>query len=144
MPTSATIRERPVETQPAHSDPNVFVHPKFRMWLRPDGIVQFVWVPRVQINLEDALESTKAMAELSRGRRSPLFVDARDAGQMDRPSRAEFARRGDIVSAVGLTTGTALSRMMANFFIGVSKPIVPTRLFETEQAAVAWLTDFVE
>jgi hypothetical protein len=144
MPTSATIHERPVDTQLARSDPQVFVHPKFRMWLRPDGIVQFTWVPRVEIDLEDALESTKAMADLNGGRRSPLFVDARDGGQMDRPSRAEFARRGDIVSAVGLITGTALSRMMANFFISVSKPVVPTRLFESEQAAIAWLTDFVE
>jgi hypothetical protein len=32
--------------------------------------------------------------------------------------------------------------MMGNFFLGVSKPMVPTRLFDEEASAVAWLLTF--
>ena len=124
-------------------DSGVITHPKFRMWLRPDGIVQLVWAPRAAMGLDDALAATDAMARLTGGRRSPLLVDTRDAGPQDRPARTEFVRRGDLVSAVALLVGTPLSRMMGNFFLSVSKPMAPTRLFDDETSALAWLQGFV-
>lgn len=83
------------------------------------------------------------MAQLTGGRRSPLLVDARGIGSMDRPARREFVRRGDLVSAVALVVDTPLSRMMANFFLTVSKPVAPTRLFDDEVYALGWLREFV-
>jgi hypothetical protein len=113
------------------------------MWLRPDGIVQLVWARRTAMVLEDAIAATEAMAQLTGGRRSPLLVDSHDIGPQDRPARTEFARRGDLVSAVALIVGTPLSRLMANFFLTVSKPVAPTRLFDDEASALAWLQAFV-
>ncbi|MHB8961501.1 MAG: DUF7793 family protein [Candidatus Limnocylindrales bacterium] len=124
-------------------DDGVITQPKFRMWLRPDGVVQLAWAPRATMALEDAIGATAAMAQLTGGRQSPLLVDARDIGPQDRAARNEFARRGDLVSAVALLVGTPLSRMMGNFFLGVSKPMAPTRLFDDEAAALAWLREFV-
>ncbi len=118
-------------------------HPKFRMWLRSDGIVQLVWAPRVAIVLEDAVAAIEAMAQLTGGRQSPLLVDVHEQGPMDRPARTEFTRRGDLVSAVALIVGTPLSRLMGNFFLSVSKPMAPTRLFDDEASALAWLQGFV-
>jgi hypothetical protein len=117
-------------------------HPKFRMWLRPDGIVQLVWGPRVAMGLEDAIAAIDAMTKLTGGRRSPLLVDVHDAGPQDRPARVEFVRRGDLVSAVALIVVTPLSRMMGNFFLNVSRPTTLTRLFDDEASALAWLQEF--
>ena len=124
---------------PIDRDPTVITHPKFRIWLRPDGIVQLAWIPRTEMSLEDAVAATGAMSEITGGRRSPLLVDTREIGQMERSARLEFVRRGDQVSAVALVVGTPLSRMLGNFFIAVSKPMAPTRLFDDEASAVAWL-----
>jgi hypothetical protein len=33
--------------------------------------------------------------------------------------------------------------MMANFFLSVSKPPFPTRMFDDEASALAWLQEFV-
>ncbi len=121
----------------------VITHAKFRMWLRPDGIVQLVWASRVAMGLEDAVAATDAMTRLTDRRQSPLLVDTHDAGPQDRPARMEFAGRGDLVSAVALIVGTPLSRMMGNFFLTLSKPSAPTRLFDDEASAVAWLLEFV-
>jgi hypothetical protein len=118
-------------------------HPKFRMWLRPDGIVQLVWTPRTTALLEDAIATLAAMAQLTGGRRSPLLVDMRDTGPQARPARLEFARRSDLVSAVALVVGTPLSRMAGNLFINMNRPATPTRLFDKEASAVAWLKRFV-
>ena len=117
-------------------------HPKFRMWLRPDDIVQLVWAPRVTMGLEDAIAAIDAMTKLTGGQRSPLLVDVHDTGPQDRPARMEFVRRGDLVSAVALVVATPLSRMMGNFFLTVSKPMAPTRLFDDEASALAWLQEF--
>jgi len=87
---------------PMDHDSGVVTGLKFRMWLRPDGIVQLVWDPRSTITLENAIAATEAMTQLTGGRRSPLLVDTRDAGQIDRPARSEFVRRADLVSAVAL------------------------------------------
>ena len=118
-------------------------HAKFRMWLRPDDIVQLVWAPRVTMGLEDAIAAIDAMTKLTGGQRAPLLVDVHDAGAQDRPARVEFVRRGDLVSAVALIVVTPLSRMMGNFFLNVSRPMTPTRLFDDEAPALAWLQEFV-
>jgi len=124
-----------------NNEPVEITHPKFRMWLRPDGIVQLLWGPRVAMGLEDAIAAIDAMTELTGGRRSSLLVDVHDTGPQDRAARVEFVRRGDLVSAVALIVGTPLSRMMGYFFLNVSQPMAPTRLFDDEVSALAWLQE---
>ena len=136
--TAAQTTEDPMD-----HDSGVITHPKFRMWLRPDGIVQLVWVPRTTALLEDATAALEAMAQLTGGRRRPLLVDMRDTGPQDRLGRAEWTSRTDLSSAVALIVGTPLSRMAGNLFINMSRPPTPTRLFDTEASAVAWLQKFV-
>jgi hypothetical protein len=121
----------------------VKTHPKFRMWLRPDGIVQMAWVALADIRLEDAIAAIQAMTELTGGRLSPLLVDLHDSGQQARAARLEFTSQADLVSAVALIVGTPLSRIMGNFFLGVSRPPYPVRMFDTEESALVWLNEFV-
>jgi len=120
-------------------DSGVITHPKFRMWQRPDGIVQMKWTTQVASDLEDATAAVSAMTELTCGRRSPLLVDMHDGGQWSRPARLEFSRREDVVRAVALIVGTPLSRIMGNFFLSVNKPSFPVRLFDDEASGLDWL-----
>ncbi len=39
----------------------------------------------------------------------------------------------------GLVVESALSRALGSFFVGLSRPVVPTRLFDSVENAVAWL-----
>lgn len=112
---------------------------KFRIWLRPDGVCEIAWAPHVPSGLDDARAVIDAMSELTGGRAAPLLVHTTDAGPQDRAARMEFIRRQEVVAAVALVVGNPLSRMMATFFINVSKPDVPIRLFEDADAAVVWL-----
>ena len=134
---------RATTEDPMDHDSGVITHPKFRIWLRPDGIVQLVWGPRTTVLLEDATAALEAMAQLTGGRRSPLLVDMRDTGPQDRAARAVWARPSVPLSAVALIVGSPLSRMMGNLFVSMSKPLFPTRLFDNEASALAWLQPFV-
>jgi hypothetical protein len=95
------------------------------------------------MSYEDAIAATDAMTKLTGGKRVPLLVDAHDAGPQSRAARSEFVRRDDLVSAVALLGATPLSRMMGNFFIAVSRPTMPTKLFDDESSALAWLREFM-
>ena len=125
------------------SEFQVITHPKFRMWLRADGIVHAVWAAGASMGFDDSVAAMEAMSALTGGRASPVLVDVREMGSQDRRSRAEFVRRGDLMSAVAIVVGTPLSRIMSNFFLAVNKPVAPTRLFDDEGPAVAWLTESV-
>lgn len=119
-------------------------HPKFRMWLPADGVVRLVWSPPVPSGLEDSIATIEAMIEITGDRPAPILVDVREAGPQSREGRLEFIRRHEVVSAVAILVGNPLSRMMGNFFMNVSKPKAPTRLFDDEDVAIAWLKDFLE
>ena len=113
------------------------------MWLRPDGIVHLVLASGTVLTLEDAVAAVAAVTRLTGGRRSPLLVDVRDAGQVDRAGRQELSRQEKVVSAVAAIVGTPLSRMMGNLIINVSRPQMPVRLFDDEASALAWLQTFL-
>ena len=134
---------RATTEDPAGQGTGVVTHPKFRMWLRPDGIVQVVWTSRSTALHEDAIATLDAMVELTGGRRSPLLVDMRDTGAQDRRTRAEWTSRSELQSAVALIVGTPLSRMLGSLLLRVNKPPFPVRLFDNEESALAWLKDFV-
>ena len=124
---------------PVGQDTGVITHPKFRMWLRPDGIVQLTQSPQSTVLLEDARAAMEAMRQLTGGRRTPLLVDMHNAGSQDRRTRAEWTSRSDLQSAVALIVGTPLSRMLGSLLLKVNKPPFPIRLFDNEESAVAWL-----
>jgi hypothetical protein len=128
---------------PAGRGPGVIAHPKFRMWLRPDGIVVVEWVPKITAFLEDATACLEATAQVTGGRRCPLLVNMLDTGPQDRKTRAEWTRRSDLLSAVALVVSTPLSRVVGNLFLSVSRPPFPVRLFDNEASALTWLKDFV-
>jgi hypothetical protein len=136
------LQERTVRAtteDPMDHDSGVITHPKFRMWLRPDGIVALVFTSRAATDLAVARAAVEAMIQLTGGRSSPLLVDMHGSGPQDRSARSEFARRVDVVSAVALIVDTPLTRMLGTFFLTVSKPPYPTRLFDDEVSALAWL-----
>src|SRR5512140_1834514 len=45
----------------------------------------------------------------------------------------------ELFFAGGLVVEDALSRALGSFFVGLSRPHVPTRLFETVDKAIEWL-----
>jgi hypothetical protein len=116
-------------------------NPKFQIRLRPDGIVHVVLSAGVVLELEDAVAMTDAIAEFFGGRQYPLLVDTKNARARDRPARLELARR-DLASATAVIADSPFSRITGNLFVSVSQSMVPTRLFDDEASAVAWLEQF--
>jgi hypothetical protein len=119
---------------------------KAAMWLGEDGIVRIMWIPGSDVTLEDAQESMAAYLQIKQGKRRPLFVDTSQMKSLAREARHLYASEeaARVASAVGLIVGTPVSRVLGNFYLGLSNPHLPTRLFASESEALEWLKGYLE
>lgn len=113
----------------------------FRVWWDEDARVSRTeWAPGAVCGLADAQGSTAAVQALGHGS-VPVLVDMRQMSKIDRAAREHFTNSPGDVSAVGLLVGSAVSKMIANFMIGMQKMPFPVRMFTDESAALGWLDD---
>ncbi len=114
-------------------------------WMGEDGIARTKVKPNSEIILEHAAENSKAVNSLFTDKKFPIMIDARGIRSMTREAREFFSTRGRDTNtcAFGIIIKSPLSRTVGNFFLGLNKPAVPTRLFDNETDAVEWLKNHV-
>jgi hypothetical protein len=117
-----------------------------RIWVGEDGIVRIIWVPGAEVTLQDAQELMVDYHKLRKGRRLPLLVDTRSMKSFARGARHLFAgeEAQGSANAVAIIVDSPVTTVMANFYLGLSKPRLPSRLFSSEDEALAWLKGYLE
>ena len=109
-----------------------------RIVVLDDGIVFVEMFGEVTFGRSDAEATLAAINELTGSRPALHCVDVRKARSMDRASREVFAN-GAHTRAAALVVSNPLSRVIGNFFLGLSKAKFPLRLFSDVDSAIAWL-----
>ena len=111
------------------------------VWMEADGIVRFKSLPNSVHKLEDAVENVRAGAIASNGVCVPCLVDLRIVHSMAREARMYYAgeETAKWESAAALIISSGAGRMLGNFFMGLNKPLFPTKLFTDENEALNWL-----
>lgn len=111
------------------------------LWLDDEGIIHVDVKPGTSLLLADAEEAIRALAQLCGGTRRPVLVDMSKTHGIDRAARNYFAgaETAKHESAAALIVKSPLTRALGNFFLGLNKPLMPTRLFSDENEALAWL-----
>ena len=73
-----------------------------------------------------------------------VLVDMREATRVNREARNYYAneRTVSIQRAAALLVSSPLSTTIANFFMGLNKPLTPTRMFTKADEAIAWLQSY--
>lgn len=112
------------------------------MSLRVDeeGVVRLHWVEGLHIDGPLARTAMDLVDELNAGRERPLLVDMSGTATLSREARMVFTQKCS-ASRIALLGASAVDRVIANFWLGVSAAPVPTRFFTSDPAAVAWLRD---
>ncbi len=115
-----------------------------RIWIDDDSILHFEILPEADVILADAQENIAICARLKRTERACLMIDLRAIKSITREARTYFAgnEAGELAEACAILIGSAGSRVIGNFFLGLNKPTFPTRLFSSEDKALAWLKEF--
>lgn len=107
-----------------------------------DRFLRMVFVDRAEVGIEDAREAIAISRELfGHGPALPVNVDMRRLRSQTAEARAFFAAPDGILITPGLAliVASPVSRMIGNFFLGLNRPICPTRLFSDFEPAEAWL-----
>ena len=73
-----------------------------------------------------------------------VLIDMTSVTEISKEARDYFAneRTASIQRATALLIGSPVSRVIGNFFMGLNKPISPTRLFTDPEEAIQWLRTF--
>lgn len=125
--------------------PNATEVKKYFTWMGEDGICRTKVKEGAEIVLEDAVENTVVVTSFYKDKKFPIMIDARGIKSMSREARNHFSTRGrdSKTNAFGIIIKSPISRVVGNFFLGISKPSVPTKLFENEEDAKTWLQSFI-
>lgn len=89
----------------------------------------------------DAQESIRDAVKKAKTR---VLIDMTAVTEISKQARDYFAneRTASIQRATALLIGSPVSRVIGNFFMGLNRPISPTRLFTDPHKAIQWLHTF--
>lgn len=109
-------------------------------WDDTVDVVRIDWLPGSVVGLEEARAVDAEVRALQRGRVLCL-VDLGEVASFDRPAREFFMGGSEGYLAVALVAGSATTRMIANFFIGLKRAPISVKMFATGAAAAEWLQE---
>lgn len=108
-----------------------------------DGIMECYLKPTAEMDLETARTCSDQRIEVSGRRSYPCIFDITAVKKITKEARVYLANEGnELVSASAILVSSAITKMIANFFIDVDKPKNPTRLFTDKEEALKWLEQF--
>ncbi|MET3804070.1 hypothetical protein ABIB25_001056 [Nakamurella sp. UYEF19] len=110
-------------------------------WDDEHGIARNDWEAGSICSLAEARKVTSAVAAFGRGP-VPVLVDMRYLRKAEREAREHFTSEDAQATAVALLVSSAVSKVVANFIIGLQRMPVPTRMFTDEGAATGWLSAY--
>ncbi len=102
--------------------------------------IRLEWAPGCRITEEAAQQAMDQVNTVCGRRRRPMLVDMIEVESVTRPARAVFTRpcQANIIALLGRSP---VDRVIANFVLGVSNLPTPTRYFNAEAQALAWLRE---
>ncbi len=114
-------------------------------WMGKDGIARTTVKLNAEVTIKEAKENSNAVNSLYTGQSFPLLVDSRQIRSISKEARDLFSlnNRSSHVNSFAILIGSPLSRIIGNFFMGLNKPRVPVKLFNSEQEALVWLKKYL-
>ncbi|MFT4600531.1 MAG: hypothetical protein ACI857_000705 [Arenicella sp.] len=106
-------------------------------WLGSDRIARTKVKERAIVVLQDAIENSICVNRLIPSSFG-LIVDAGGVKPITKKAREHFAGRGRSSKclSIAILLDSPLNRMGANFYMGVSKPDLPVKLFNSQNKAI--------
>lgn len=132
--------------KPMQIPPDAVISSSGVTWLDPSGILIAVGRDHAIHTIAHALENHRVCAELAQGVRRPFLVDMTEVKSMSHEARAFYAgpEPAKVLTAVAIVTHSAMGKIVANLFMSLTKPILPTKMFTDWDTAKEWLNQFKE
>ena len=116
------------------------------IFLREDGIIQLNCNDDVVYEIPQIKENLDCIRKIGKGKKLPVLnisgkytSASKDAREFT--ARAEFSI--DCISAEAFVVNSVAQKIMANFYLRINKPKVPTAFFNNEKDAIIWLKKYI-
>jgi hypothetical protein len=117
---------------------------EFAVFWISGNILFFEYKPGVVINLVAAQHIVTDRIQMQKDKAYPVLCDVRGIADSDKAGRDYLARHGSVLTkAVGIVVQRTLSMVMISFYLKISKPQVPTKVFSDRAKALDFLRAFV-
>lgn len=112
-------------------------------WLGEDGIARTQVKKGSEVQLDDAIENSRAVNSLDAAK-YPLLIDARGIKSITKEAREYFSvnDRETKVTAMAILIESPLSKIIGNFYMLLNRPKMDSKLFLDEASALKWLKKF--
>ena len=118
--------------------------PTSKLWFGEDGIVYSVSKKAPPQSLEEVKTTMENFKQLIGPRKICLLIDATHSSETPREVRNYVAEEfPKFTQAMAIVSRSALGKMLANLFFRLKAQPYPTKMFENETAAKAWLTQYL-
>jgi hypothetical protein len=113
------------------------------VYAEADGTVVLRFRPGSLVTVETVPEVIRAHVAVARGAKQRTLADVSGLKFADLESRQMAAgpEVAAVTSRMALLVGDPVSRILGNFFLRVSRPLYPTRIFTDEASARRWLAE---
>lgn len=106
----------------------------------PDDILLMRMHKKSNIDLEKAHKIAEAASNLSGDKIHANLVDIREMTFMSGDARKFFGQQNkNTVKAVAVVSNSAIHKPLVNLYLKFSRPTLPTKFFDKEEDARAWL-----
>ncbi|QCK15419.1 DUF7793 family protein [Mangrovivirga cuniculi] len=114
---------------------------KIKFTLHHNGVFETDCFPDTTMTYEDGLESTRITSEMLNNIPKPLLCNLSNVIRMSKECRKHFAGEdhAQTFTKCALIVTNPISRIIGNFFLGLNKPLKPTRIFLDRDKALEWL-----
>lgn len=115
-----------------------------KVWLGADNIIRVVKKDGIIEYKDDAIECLNAIRKLTENKKLPVLVDLRKLKAQDKECQNYYAgwEKPNLESACALLIETSENAVLANQYMGHNMPIIPTKVFKSEEEAIKWLREF--
>ncbi|MRX65414.1 MULTISPECIES: hypothetical protein [Maribacter] len=105
-----------------------------------DSILYIVYKSEVSIDLQAAIRIVEDRLRLQEGLAYKVLCDVRGIYEMDKPARDYLAIEGSIlVTVVAYVIEPTISKALSAFYLRISNPPIPSRVFSDIEAAKLFL-----
>lgn len=113
------------------------------VYLEASGILVLRFRPNSLASVEAVREVVRAHVATARGQKRRALADVSGLKFAELEARALAAgpEIAAVTSRMALVGGNPVSRILGNFFLRVSRPLYPTRIFTDEASARRWLAE---
>ncbi|MGE0568552.1 MAG: hypothetical protein AB7O73_11425 [Bacteroidia bacterium] len=108
-----------------------------------NNILHIVMRDNVRLDYEDAIDNALVIKKLTEGKKALKLIDARLKFSMDKKAR-KFINEVDLKQTLAraVVKGSVVNSLLPNFFMSLSKPETPTKIFSDYNEAYKWLLEF--